>query len=203
MTDSELVILSQQGDVRAFNRLAGRSNAALYGFVRRTLGNADDAQDVCQEAFIKAYANIGRLREPEKFGAWLHHIALNLCRDWHRAAKSRPAVQSLENDADGRAFEIPADDAADRAEPDRERAEMLDDAQRLLARISLEQRTAIVLREYQGFTSQEIAEITGVPPATVRTRVFYGLKAIHAMLHEQERAGMRREDARPEGGERR
>jgi len=202
MTDAELVTLSQRGDLRAFNQLAGRSNAALYGFVRRMLGNADDAQDVCQEALIKAYVNIGRLREPEKFGAWLHHIALNLCRDWHRSAKARPAVQSLETVTAGGADAVPAARSLATAEPARERTDLLDDAQRLLERISLEQRTAILLREYQGFTSQEIAEITGVPAATVRTRVFYGLKAIHAMLHEQEGACARREGARAEGGER-
>lgn len=196
MTDTELVVLSQQGDLRAFNELAGKAHAGLFPFVRRMLGTSEDAQDVCQEALLKAYLNIRRLREPEKFRPWLHHIALNLCRDWHRSAQARPHFQSLdlEEGAEGARLSemslVPAQEEVIRWQT----------AQALLERLSLEQRTAILLREYQGFTSDEIAEITGVPAATVRTRIFYGLRAIHQMLAEQNAPSDRRKGMK--GGER-
>ncbi|MBP6875210.1 MAG: RNA polymerase sigma factor [Candidatus Eisenbacteria bacterium] len=181
MTDTELVVLSQQGDLRAFNELAGKAHAGLFPFVRRMLGTSEDAQDVCQEALLKAYLNIRRLREPEKFRPWLHHIALNLCRDWHRSAQARPHFQSLDLEEGAEGVRLPEMSLV----PAQEEAIRWQTAQALLERLSLEQRTAILLREYQGFTSDEIAEITGVPAATVRTRIFYGLRAIHQMLAEQ------------------
>jgi len=183
MTDAELVALSQQGDSQAFNRLARKWHAGLYHFVHRTLGNAEEAQDVCQEALLKAYLNIRRLRDPGKFRAWLHHIALNLCRDWHRAARARPTGPSID---DVRPADlVPAAGAATGTERRAERNDLLAMVHEALENLSLEQRTAILLREYQGFTSQEIAEITGVPAATVRTRIFYGLKSVRRMLDER------------------
>jgi len=180
MSDAQLVVRSQQGDVQAFNRLAGKWHAGLYSFVHRTLGNAEEAQDVCQEALLKAYLNIRRLRDPAKFRSWLHHIALNLCRDTYRAARARPAGPSID---DVRLAElIRASGTADDSHRRAERSDLLAAVNEALESLSLEQRTAILLREYQGFTSREIAEITGVPATTIRTRIFYGLKSVRSML---------------------
>jgi RNA polymerase sigma-70 factor, ECF subfamily len=183
--DAELVLLSQRGDVHAFNKLAAQCNDSLYRFVRRMLGNSEDARDLSQEALVKAYVNIPRLRDPAKFRPWLHHIALNLCRDWHRSARVKARIEPYEEGApeETRILErahVPAapDVSAQRANT----AEILGDC---LAALPWEQRSAIVLREYQGFTSDEIAQITGVPAATVRTRIFYGLKAIRKRMIEQ------------------
>jgi RNA polymerase sigma-70 factor (ECF subfamily) len=184
MTDVELVVQSQGGDVEAFNQLASRCNASLYGFVRRMMGNAEDARDLCQEALLKAYLNIRRLRDPTRFRGWLHHIALNLCRDWHRSARARVRSESYE---EGQPNEIRILEASGRrVAPDAaaEQASLAEVLGQMLDQLSWEQRTAIVLREYQGFTSEEIAQITGVPAATVRTRIFYGLRTIRKMMHQ-------------------
>jgi RNA polymerase sigma-70 factor (ECF subfamily) len=185
MTDAELVALSQGGNIEAFNSLARKWNDGLFRFVRRMLGNEEDARDICQEAFTKAFVNISRLREPAKFRAWLHHIALNLCRDLHRSAKSRVKSQSFEEGHPDeyrvvQNAETPA--APDRGAETAGVAEVLTD---VLGRLSEEQRTAILLREYQGFTSEEVARITGVPATTVRTRIFYGLKSVRRMLRQR------------------
>jgi RNA polymerase sigma-70 factor (ECF subfamily) len=184
MSDAELALLSQQGDLQAFNRLAGKWGASLFRFVRRMLGSDADAEDICQEAFLKAYVNIRRLREPEKFRAWLHHIALNLCRDWHRSPRGRERTIAYE---EGFAERLPRAETRAPTAPDREmeRADLARELSAVLDKLSLEQRTAILLREYQGFTTEEIAEITGVPAATVRTRVFYGLKSIRRTLQQR------------------
>jgi RNA polymerase sigma-70 factor, ECF subfamily len=174
-TDAELVVLSQKGDAEAFNELARHWQAALYRFTRRLLGDGEEARDVCQVTLLRAYQNLPRLRDPAKFKAWVHLIALNLCRDQRRSPRARFETEPFEEGASGAAG---PERALDRARL----AETLDG---VLARVSAEQRAAIVLREYQGFSTEEIAEMTGVPAATVRTRIFYGLKAVRAMLRER------------------
>ena len=182
LTDAELVALSQQGNLQAFNNLADRWNGSLFRFTCRTLGNEDDARDVVQEALLRAYQNIGRLRDPAKFKSWVHHIALNLCRDKFRSAAWRASVTPYEEEGEA-GFRLSAAEvdswAGDRAARQVGLSRVL---QRALETVPDEQRTAILLREYQGFTSEEIGEITGVPAATVRTRIFYGLKTVRKTL---------------------
>jgi len=184
MTDAELVALTQEGDLSAFNQLASRWESSLYGFVRRTLGDAEDARDVCQEALVKAFTNITRLRDGGKFKSWIHYIALNLCRDRFRSPRSR--VETLAYEEGGTGDLGPrvgvAAEAADRLA---EMTQLSDVLQRVLAELPQEQRTSILLREYQDLTSDEIGEIMGVPAATVRTRIYYGLKTVRKILQER------------------
>jgi RNA polymerase sigma-70 factor, ECF subfamily len=186
-SDAELVALTQQGDVGAFNQLASRWEASLYGFARRTLGDAEEARDVCQEALVKAYTNIGKLRQGEKFKSWVHYITLNLCRDRFRTARSKAEMLPYEEgraedlaggDAPAVANIVPTDELTETGSRDRILAA-------ILGEVPQEQRTAILLREFQGFTSEEIGEMTGVPAATVRTRIFYGLKAMRRVMKER------------------
>lgn len=183
LTDAELVARAQAGDVTAFNELATRWESALYGFTRRTLGDAEDARDVCQEALVKAYQSIQRLRDGGKFKSWIHYIALNLCRDRFRTLRSRAEHVPFEEErGDGPATPVPASERADHAAEAGNMSALLS---AVLDQLPTEQRTSIVLREYQGLTSEEIGEIMGVPAATVRTRIFYGLKALRAELRKR------------------
>ncbi len=183
MTDAELAALSQQGDLDAFSRLAERWNGRLFRFVRRMLDNDDDARDACQDAMMKAYQNIGRLRDPARFTAWLHHIALNLCRDRHRAKGGRTAV-SYEEGQPGEAELVERAGGAPATDRAAEQSGLARVLHQVLGRLPEEQKTAILLREYQGLTSEEIGQITGVPATTVRTRIFYGLRSMRRMLRE-------------------
>ncbi|MFN8180072.1 MAG: sigma-70 family RNA polymerase sigma factor [bacterium] len=178
LTDAELVARSQAGDVAAFNELAARWETALYGFTRRTLGDAEDARDVCQEALVKAYQNIRRLRDGEKFKSWIHYIALNLCRDRFRSPRSRSEHVPFEDEGP----DPHGATRTERADQSAEAGSMSALLTAVLDELPPEQRTSIVLREYQGLTSEEIGEIMGVPAATVRTRIFYGLKALRTAL---------------------
>ena len=186
-TDEELVSQTLNGDQRAFNDLAKRWEGSLYRFALRTLGDPDEARDVCQDALVKAYENLPRLREASKFKSWAHHIVLNLCRDRYRKNRGTPVTledtNPLELIEGGRGPEA-ADLGADR-----------NSRQALLAEIMSglpeEQRTALLLREYHGLNSKEIAEITGVPAATVRTRIFYGLKGVRKAVQQR---GLQMED---------
>ena len=180
--DAELVILSQQGDAEAFGQLARRWQAALFHFARRLLGNGDDARDVCQETLLRAYQNLPRLRDPAKFKAWVHLITLNLCRDRLRSPRARVESEAFEEETIGDAGRFAPPVTPVRVVDGARLAEALN---AVLARISPEQRAAILLREYQGFTTEEIAEMTGVPTATVRTRIFYGFRAVRQLLLER------------------
>jgi RNA polymerase sigma-70 factor (ECF subfamily) len=185
LSDGELVARSQAGDARAFNSLVGRWETTLYAFVRRTLGDTEDARDVCQETLVKAHANISRLRDGEKFKSWIHHIALNLCRDRFRSAKGRAEMVSLD---EGGAEELEHSGgltASIRLDADMDRSSTQDVLARILGRLPEEQRASILLREYQGFTSEEIGDIMGVPAATVRTRIYYGLRSLRRALDER------------------
>lgn len=182
LNDEQLVALAREGDTAAFNRLTERWESSVYRFALRVVGNEDDARDVCQDALVKAYLNIGRLREGGKFKSWLHHIALNLCRDRFRSVGAR--AEHLPYEEEGR-DEVRAAASLSQtrsSENDAERSHLAAFLDRLLEGLPAEQRTAIVLREYHGFSSDEIGEITGVPAATVRTRIFYGLRSVRRQL---------------------
>lgn len=180
MTDAQLAISSQKGDREAFGALASRVGGSLQGLLRRELGDAEAARDLCQETFIRAWLHIDRLRDPESFRPWIHRIALNMCRDRLRSSRRGAYEIELGDEADDKRSQDP--DPLDRVEH-------LDAAQRvdrMLARLSAEQRVAIVLREIHGLTSTEIGSITGVPPATIRTRIYYGLMELRRMVSEGE-----------------
>jgi RNA polymerase sigma-70 factor (ECF subfamily) len=191
MTDAELVLLTQNGNLNAFNQLAGRWESSLYGFVRRTLGDAEDARDVCQEALIKAFRNIERLRDGGKFKSWVHYIALNLCRDRFRSPRARAETVPFEEGGFADTGEATAPARSRDTDRLAETTALSDVLQSVLAELPAEQRTSILLREYQGFTSEEIGEVMGVPAATVRTRIYYGLKTLRRVLQER---GIRSED---------
>ena len=182
MSDAELVTLCQEGDVGAFNQLAGRWESSLYGFVRRTLGNADDAQDVCQEALVKAWTNIAKLRDGAKFKSWVHYIALNLCRDRFRSPRSKAEVLAFEEDGAEPSEALASGSMGMSAETSAEQGSLSRVLNSVLSELPDEQRNAIVLREFQGFTSEEIGELTGVPAATVRTRIYYGFRTLRKVL---------------------
>lgn len=177
MTDAQLAALSQQGNRDAFGVLASRWDGPLYGFLRRVLGDEELARDACQETLLRAYIKLPSLREPAAFKSWLHTIALNLCRDRGRS----PVLREVALD-----HAMPDEPTARDASPFEQvhHDDLASALRRLLARLPIEQRSAIVLREFEGFTSQEIASMTGVPAATVRSRIFYGLKALRSMLPE-------------------
>ncbi|NNF06442.1 MAG: RNA polymerase sigma factor [Candidatus Eisenbacteria bacterium] len=182
LTDEQLVSLTRSGNQDAFNRLASRWEGSLYRFVRRTIGNSEDARDVCQEALIKAYQNVDRLREGAKFKPWLHHIALNICRDRFRSAKTKGDSFSIDDAK-------PAELSNEGIQESTEHGAITGDIGELLGSfldtLPMEQKTCLLLREYHGFNSEEISEITGVPPGTVRTRIFYGLKAVRKKMSQR------------------
>src|ERR1700739_5007304 len=96
-TDEELVARSIRGDADSFNQLILRWERPIYALAYRTIGRDEDARDVCQETFLRAYRALPGFRGQAKFSSWLYRIALNLCRDWVRRERRAPTVQPPED----------------------------------------------------------------------------------------------------------
>src|SRR5947209_19014566 len=93
-SDEELVTRSIGGDAESFNQLVLRWERPIYALAYRQLGREEDARDVCQETFLRAFRALGGFRGQAKFSSWLYRIALNLCRDWVRRQRRTPVVQA-------------------------------------------------------------------------------------------------------------
>ena len=185
-TDLALVGRVMEGDLRAFNALIARWDRGLYNFVFRIVGHEEDARDLVQETVIRVYQGVDRLKDPRKFPSWLFRIAHNVCLDKLRSGKNRTMLSTDELTEGGRErlLEARIDRFRHEAKPDEaayrsELSQILRDA---LQTLSEEQRTAIVMREYNGYTTQEIADILGIPVGTVRSRIFHGLRNLGKTL---------------------
>ena len=95
-TDEELVAKSISGDADSFNQLVVRWERPIYALAYRTIGREEDARDVCQETFLRAFRALPGFRGQAKFSSWIYRIALNLCRDWMRRERRTPVVQPPE-----------------------------------------------------------------------------------------------------------
>lgn len=181
-TDEELVEACLAGDVGAFDVLVARWQRKIRGAVYRVVGSEEEAQDVCQEAFLKAYRGLPSFKREARFSSWLYQIALNLSRDRLRRRKTRNWV-SLE-EVDETADQAAAGGAVrgDQWVESREVQRLVANA---VAALPEEQREAVVLKEYEGLTFPEIAEIQGVPVSTVKTRLYRGLSVLRERLVRQ------------------
>ena len=187
-TDEELVAKSISGDADSFNELVLRWERPIYALAYRTIGREEDARDVCQETFLRAFRALPGFRGQAKFSSWLYRIALNLCRDWIRRERRAPIVQPPE-DVD--VMELAAaSEPSESIEDLVARKDLSRAVERAMALLPDEQRTAIVLKEYHGLTFQEIAELLGCPLSTVKTRLYQGLTVLRRELAkgEQQRA---------------
>jgi RNA polymerase sigma-70 factor, ECF subfamily len=179
-TDEELVARSIGGDANSFNELIKRWERPIYALAYRQIGREEDARDVCQETFLRAYRALNGFRGQAKFSSWLYRIALNLCRDWLRRERRTPVVAVSEDvDLIELASKLePSESVEDRvARHDLSRA-----VERAMAVLPEEQRTAILLKEYHGLTFQEIADLIGCPLSTVKTRLYQGLAVLRREL---------------------
>ena len=95
-TDEELVARSQGGDLDSFNQLVLRWERPIYALAYRTIGREEDARDVCQETFLRAFRALRGFKGEAKFSSWLYRITLNLCRDWIRRERRQPVAQAPE-----------------------------------------------------------------------------------------------------------
>ena len=182
--DAKLVRRARRGDLDAFNALVSRWEKRLYNYLLRLLRNREDALDVCQEAFFKAYRNLSALEDAEKFPQWLFRIAHNLAFSQFR--QNEPARNADSWPEDDREGALARNDAVRQGAAGSPFAmgsmEVEFTVARALESLPAEQREAIVLKVYYGFQFTEIAEIMSCPLSTAKSRIYAGLAQLKEML---------------------
>ena len=164
-----------RGDHDAFAALIGPSADRLYGLACLILRDADRAEDATQEAIVRAWRELPRLRDPARFDAWLRRLVVNACYDEGRRVRRRAEV-SLVNLRDHSS----ADPSGSMVERDR--------VERAFRRLPLEQRSVLALQHYVQLSHVEIAATLGLPIGTVKSRIRYGSAALRAALAADDRA---------------
>jgi RNA polymerase sigma-70 factor (ECF subfamily) len=168
--NAELVQRAQGGDREAFDRLVTERYAQLFAIAGRILRQREASEDAVQDAVIHAWRNLRGLREPDRFDAWLHRLLVNACRDQGRRSRRRVfEVQVLPIDADRATDELGT--LVDRDELDR-----------AFRALPMDQRIALVLTHYCGYTAAEAGALLGVPTGTIHSRIHYGGATLRAAL---------------------
>lgn len=181
--DAELVARVQNGDKRAFDLLVLKYQRKVIRLLSRMVRNPGDVEDVAQEAFIKAYRALPQFRGESAFYTWLYRIAINTARNWQAAQNRRPnTISSTEND-EGETFEQ-VDNLIDINTPEAMVAskQIVETVNAAIAELPEDLRTAIVLREIEGMSYDDIAQSMNCPIGTVRSRIFRAREAIAAQL---------------------
>lgn len=170
------------GDVNAFEPLVREYEKTVYNLALRTVGNAEDAADITQEAFIRAYNSLPSFRGDSRFSSWLYRIVSNLCLDFLRS-RSRHAVVSLSRE-DGEGEETEAEIADESQSPELllDRKLTREAVRQGLDALPREQRDILLLREIRGMSYEEIGEALGLEAGTVKSRLFRARKKLCEQL---------------------
>lgn len=173
-TDADLVADSIGGDVQAFAELSRRYRDTYARFAVRMVGSRDDAEDVLQSAFIRAYRALDRCRDPSRFGAWLYQIVANECRTFvvRRARRERRIVSD----------EIQLRDAPAASAVDMD--DTLADVQYAVDQLDVAQREAFLMRHVEQLSYEEMAEVTGDGISALKMRVKRACTRLRELLEE-------------------
>jgi RNA polymerase sigma-70 factor (ECF subfamily) len=182
-SDSEIQLLierARSGDTRAFEDLARREERALYRHALRIVGTTSDAEDIVQDALFSAWRSIASF-QGTSFRAWLFRIATNRALDQLRSRKRRPELPLDPPDDDEVTWAEPVAPGPDLTQLAGDR-EALAAVETALEALPAEQRTALLLRDVEGFAYEEIAVITSVEIGTVKSRIHRGRLAVRNTL---------------------
>ena len=166
--DLSLISRFKAGDISAFEEILLRHQDKIYNLCRRMLGNSHDAEDATQDVFLKAYQNINKFKPEASLYTWLFRIAVNTCIDYNR----EPFFESLfKSSKEGDVFVV--DSPTGSPSPDRlyESKQISDAIQLTLSRLPVKLRAVIVLKEIEGLSYEEIAEVLDVSIGTVKSRI--------------------------------
>ncbi len=184
-TDQQLVARVKKGDTRAFDLLVLKYQHKIFGLISRYVHDADEVQDVAQEAFIKAYRALPKFRGDSQFYTWLYRIAVNTAKN-HLVSRSRRPPGSDVEIADAEYYE--GGGALREIETPENAlfgAELKAVVENAIADLPDELRTAVTLREFDGLSYEEIADVMECPVGTVRSRIFRAREAIDLKVKEQ------------------
>lgn len=184
-TDQQLVARVQKGDSRAFDLLVLKYQHKIFSLIGRYVHDADEVQDVAQEAFVKAYRALPKFRGDSQFYTWLYRIAVNTAKNHLVSRSRRPPGSDVEvEDAEyyeggGALRDIETPEAALFG------AELKQVVETAISDLPDDLRTAVTLREFDGLSYEDIADIMDCPVGTVRSRIFRAREAIDIKVREQ------------------
>jgi len=184
-TDQQLVSRVQKGDARAFDLLVLKYQHKIFGLINRYVRDVDEVQDVAQEAFIKAYKALPNFRGDSAFYTWLYRIAINTAKNYLVSRSRRPPGKDIEVD-DAEYFES-GGGLREIETPENALfgAELKAVVERAIDELPEDLRTAITLREFEGLSYEDIADIMSCPVGTVRSRIFRAREAIDSQVRQQ------------------
>ncbi len=185
--DLDLVRQAQAGDSTAFDQLVSRYRTRIFGMIYNMVHNEQDAWDLAQDSFVKAWKSIGRFRGQSSFYTWLYRIVMNVSIDWLRKKQVRGAGAEFDD-----AIELKEIDPASRTVPHadalpHERMEHKEIRGRIdaaIAQLSPEHRAVILMKEIEGMQYHEISESLGCSIGTVMSRLFYARKKLQDLLRD-------------------
>ena len=172
--DADLIRKARRGDVEAYNLLISRWERRVYNYLLRIVANREDALDLSQDVFLKAYQNLRKLDDPARFAPWLYRIAHNEAYSLFRKRRPEGETEELQPETmegarhRGRQCRLPR-----RIDPGRLQA---------LRKLTADQRETVILKIYQGFKFEEIAEIVAAPVSTVKSRLYTALDLLKTEL---------------------
>lgn len=189
VADEQLVKDCRQGDMQAFEELVSRYEKRVYALAYRYMSNEDDAYDMAQEAFIKAYRSLRTFKGDSSFGTWIYRITSNVCLDEIRKRKRRLVPLALDEPmatADGSEVEREIADNSLGAFELYEQKEFSQYIQKLLDEMKPEHKSAIVLRDVMELSYEEIAGVLDCSMGTVKSRINRARGILKKKLSERE-----------------
>ncbi len=181
-SDHDLIRRVQSGDAAAFDALVERYKGRLYSLIYNMMGNHEDAADLSQEVFLKAFKSIHSFRSQANFYTWLYRIGVNTALNFLKRRKEpHLSLNEWGPDAEGEPFlkELASKETAGSALHMNELREKLNEA---LQKLSEDHRTVVVLHDIEGMRHQEVARVLGCSEATARSRLFYAHQQLQALL---------------------
>lgn len=187
VSEADLVKKCQAGETEAFDQLVTRYRTRIFAMVYNMVHNEQDAWDLAQESFVKAWKSIGRFRGQSSFYTWIYRIVMNVTIDWLRKKQVKGAGAEF-NDAIQLREIDPAAKTTPKENPlpyqQMEQSEIRARIDQAIAQLTPEHRAVILMKETEGMQYHEIAEALGCSIGTVMSRLFYARKRLQGMLRD-------------------
>ncbi len=183
--DMELVLKAQRGDVLAFEELVERYHGKIYGLTYNMTSNREDAEDLTQDVFVKAFEALPRFKRKSSFYTWVYRIAVNKTINYRKKRNRKRALSLDQFDQDIKTDDV-YHDLTSKGSPLRNisLSELQEKLNEALQHLSEKHRTVVVMHDMQGISHEEIAKVVGASVGTVRSRLFYARRQMQTELSE-------------------